>query len=73
MLILRNIYQFPMDVWLLAARGAPLGQSERLLAGEDVETIPHPICTLPAGLYQQSRKDLAKWLSGFSFLITIVH
>lgn len=62
-----------MDVWLLAARGAPLGQSERLLAGEDVETMLLPTRTLPAGLYQQSRIDLAKWLSGVSFLMTIVH
>lgn len=55
-----------MDVWLLPARGAPLGQSERLLAGEHVETILHPVRTPPAGLYQQSRVDLAKWLPAFS-------
>ena len=68
MRILRNTDQLPMDVWLLPARGPPPpGQSERRLTGEDVETILHPIRTLPAGLHQQSRTDLAKWLSAFSF------
>lgn len=55
------------------SEGSPSWGRARLLAGEDVETILLPIRTLPAGLYQQSRIDLAKWLSGFSFLMTIVH
>lgn len=67
MRILRNTDQLPMDAGSFQPGDPALGQSERLLAGEDVETILHLIRTLPAGLHQQSRRDLAKWLSAFSF------